>query len=124
MSDLRDRNLLYARLEEVLGAEPAGILMSRIPTETDLATKSDIAHLESRVEIRMDRFDERMDRFEKRMERFDERMERFDERMERFEDKLDGFHTALREQTRTTMLTMAGVMAAFASVVVASGFVG
>ena len=103
MSDLRDRNLLYARLEEVLGAEPAGILMSRIPTETDLATKSDIAHLESRVEIRMDRFDERM---------------------ERFEDKLDGFHTALREQTRTTMLTMAGVMAAFASVVVASGFVG
>ena len=110
MSDLRDRNLLYARLEEVLGAEPAGILMSRIPTETDLATKSDIAHLESRVEIRMDRFDERMDRFEKRMERF--------------EDKLDGFHTALREQTRTTMLTMAGVMAAFASVVVASGFVG
>jgi len=117
MSDLRDRNLLYARLEEVLGAEPAGILMSRIPTETDLATKSDIAHLESRVEIRMDRFDERMDRF-------DERMDRFEKRMERFEDKLDGFHTALREQTRTTMLTMAGVMAAFASVVVASGFVG
>jgi hypothetical protein len=72
----------------------------------------------------MDRFDERMDRFDERMDRFDERMDRFEKRMERFEDKLDGFHTALREQTRTTMLTMAGVMAAFASVVVASGFVG
>ena len=111
MSTLRERDVLYARLEEVLGTEPAGILMSRIPADTDLATKADIGHLETRldgIDLRMDRFEERMDRFE--------------ERMIRFEDKLDGFHQALREQTRTYILTMAGVMAAFASVVVAAGF--
>lgn len=128
MSSLCERNILYARLEEVLGAEPAGILMTHIPTETDLATKSDMAHLESTFDERMDRFDERMDRFDERMDRFEGRMDRFeirmdrlDARMERFEDKLDGFHGALREQTRTYMFTMTGVMAAFATVVVASG---
>ncbi len=31
MSYLRERNPLYARLEEVLGTEPAGILMSHTP---------------------------------------------------------------------------------------------
>ena len=121
MSSLREHNILYARLEEVLGAEPAGILMNHIPTETDLATKSDMAHLESRFEIRMDRFEERMDGFEQRMDRFEVRMDRLDARMERFEDKLDGFHAALRDQTRTYMLTMTGVMASFAAVVVATG---
>jgi chromosome condensin MukBEF ATPase and DNA-binding subunit MukB len=115
MSDLRDRNVLYARLEEVLGGESAGILMSHIPAETDLATRADVGHLEIR-------FEERMDRFEERMDRFEERMDRFEERMIRFEDKMDGFHQALREQTRTYMLTMTGVMASFAAVVVAAGF--
>ena len=114
MSILRDRNILYARLEEVLGTEPAGILMSHIPTETDLVTKRDITHLESRFEIRMDGFEGRMDRFETRMDRLDARMERF-------EDKLDGFHQALREQSRTYMLTMTGVMASFSAVIVATG---
>jgi len=118
MSTLRERDVLYARLEEVLGTEPAGILMSRIPADTDLATKADIGHLETRL----DGIDLRMDRFEDRMDGFEERMDRFEDRMIRFEDKLDGFHQALREQTRTYMLTMTGVMAAFALVVVAAGF--
>jgi len=121
MSDLRDRNILYARLEEVLGVEPAGILMSHIPTDTDLATRADVGHLEDRFEERMDRFEERMDRFEQRMDGLDARMDRFEQRMDRFEDKMDGFHQALREQTRAYMLTMTGVMASFATVVVATG---
>ena len=95
--------------------------MSHIPTETNLATKRDITHLESRFEIRMDGFEERMDRFEERMDRFETRMDRLDARMERFEDKLDGFHAALREQSRTYMLTMTGVMASFSAVIVATG---
>jgi hypothetical protein len=91
--------------------------MSHIPTEADLATKRDMTHLESHFETRMDGFEGRMDRFETRMDRLDARMERF-------EDKLDGFHAALREQTRTYMFTMTGVMAAFASVIVAADFLG
>lgn len=50
-------------------------------------------------------------------------MDRLEAHMVRFEDKLDGFHVALREQTRTYMYTMTGVMAAFATVVVASGVI-
>ena len=126
---------MYARLEEVLGAEPAGILMNQFPTDSDIATKSDLDALGDRVDLqigrldtrmdglngRMDRFEQRMDQFDERMERFEIRMDRLDTRMERFEDKLDGFHAALREQSRTYMFTMTGVMASFAAVVVATG---
>ena len=135
MSSLRERNILYARLEEVLGTEPAGILMNQFPTDSGIATKFDLDALGDRVDLqidrldtrmdgfngRMDRFEQRMDQFDGRMERFEIRMDRLDARMERFEDKLDGFHAALREQTRTYMLTMTGVMASFAAVVVATG---
>ena len=135
MSSLRERNLLYARLEEVLGAEPAGILMNHIPTETDLATKTDIDALSNSVDGRFDRMDERFDRMDERFDRMDECFDRIDERIDRtdtrldrleasmvrFDTKLDGFHAALRDQTRTYMLTMTGVMASFAAVVVATG---
>ena len=161
MSSLRERNLLYARLEEVLGAEPAGILMNQIPTESDLATRADVTDLGARfdglenrfgnlerrfdgLELRFDglenRFDElelRFDDLEKRfdllearfdalvgrVDQIDARMDRLEAHMVRFDDKLDGFHAALREQTRTYMYTMTGVMAAFATVVVASGVI-
>ncbi len=142
MSSLRDRNLLYARLEEVLGSEPAGILMSHISTETDPATKTDIVDLGERLGVRMDgidtrldavdvrfdaidaRFDAidtRIDRIDTRIDRIDTRIDRLEAHMVRFDDKLDGFHEALREQTRIYMFTMTGVMASFAAVVVAAG---
>ncbi len=41
--------------------------------------------------------------------------------MVRFDDTLDGFHQALREQSRTYLLTMTGVMASFSAVIVATG---
>jgi uncharacterized coiled-coil protein SlyX len=140
MSSLRDRNLLYARLEEVLGAEPAGILMNQIPTESDLATRADMTGLGARfdglelrfdglekrfdgLEIRFDHLEARFDALEGRVDQIDARMDRLEAHMVRFDDKLDGFHAALREQTRTYMYTMTGVMAAFATVVVASGVI-
>ena len=149
MSDLRDRNVLYARLEEVLGAEPAGILMNSIPTDMDVATKADINALGDRLdtridrlEIRMDRIDARMDGIDGRLDGIDAHLDRLDARMDgidgrlgqvesrldrleahmvRFDEKLDGFHEALRDQARTYVLTMTGVMASFAAVVVATG---
>jgi chaperonin cofactor prefoldin len=147
MSSLRDRNLLYARLEEVLGAEPAGILMNQIPTESDLATRADMTGLGARfdglelrfdglqkrfdglekrfdgLERRFDHLEARFDALEGRVDQIDARMDRLEAHMVRFDDKLDGFHAALREQTRTYMYTMTGVMAAFATVVVASGVI-
>lgn len=126
MSSLRERNLLYARLEEVLGAEPAGILMNQIPTESDLVTRADVTDLGARfdgLEKRFDHLEARFDALEGRVDQIDARMDRLEAHMVRFEDKLDGFHAALREQTRTYMYTTTGVMAAFAAVVVASGVI-
>ena len=135
MSDLRDRNVLYARLEEVLGAEPAGILMNSIPTDMDVATKADINALGDRLDTRIDRLEIRMDRIDARMDGIDgrldgidgrlgqveSRLDRLEAHMVRFDEKLDGFHEALRDQARTYVLTMTGVMASFAAVVVATG---
>ncbi|MGB9357094.1 MAG: hypothetical protein WCC01_00920 [Acidimicrobiia bacterium] len=103
------------------GVEPAGILMNHIPTETDLATKADIDALSTGVDGCFDRVDERLDRIDGRIDRTDTGLDRLEASMVRFDTKLDGFHAALRDQTRTYMLTMTGVMASFAAVVVATG---
>ena len=159
MSSLRERNLLYARLEEVLGTEPAEVLMNQFPTESDLATRSDVTNLGTRfngletrfdglearfdsletrfdglearfdsletrfdgLERRFDRLEVRLDALEGRVDQIDARMDRLEAHMVRFDDKLDGFHQALREQSRTYMLTMTGVMASFSAVIVATG---
>ena len=145
MSSLRERNILYARLEEVLGTEPAGILMNQFPTESDLATRTDVTDLGVRfdgletrfdglerrfdtletrfdgLEQRFDRLEVRFDALEGRVDQIDARMDRLEAHMVRFDDKLDGFHQALREQSRTYMLTMTGVMASFSAVIVATG---
>ncbi|MFV9672357.1 MAG: hypothetical protein ACNYZH_03965 [Acidimicrobiia bacterium] len=128
MSNLRERNILYARLEEVLGTEPAGILMNQFPTESDLATKADMDALGDRlgtridrIEIRIDGIDNRLDGIDNHLAIVDARFDRLEAHMVRFDDKLDGFHQALRDQTRTYMYTMSGVMASFAAVVVATG---
>ncbi len=102
--------------------------MSHIPTDSAIATKADIDALGDRLDTRIDRLDvridgvdTRLDGIETRLGHIDSRIDRLDSRMERFEDKLDGFHAALREQTRTYMFTMTGVMASFAAVIVATG---
>ena len=107
MSELRDRNLLYARLEEVLGKKPAAILMQQLPPSSQLATQDDVTRLEGSLSGRMDRLDGRMERIEDRMDKLDGRMERvemrmdrLDDRMERLEGRFHGFHEALRDQTR------------------------
>ncbi len=56
-----------------------------------------------------------------RLEQVDSRFDRLEAHTVRFDDKLDSFHEALRDQSRTYMLTMTGVMASFAAVVVATG---
>ena len=107
MSDVRGRNLLYARLEEVLGAEPAGILMRQLTPHDEILTKSDLRQFETTVTGRMDGLEIRIDRLETHMERFD--------------DRLDGFHAALHQQTRNFILWTSAVMASFSTVIVASG---
>ena len=121
MSDVRDRNLLYARLEEVLGTEPAGILMRQLTPDDEILTKTDLRGFGATVETRIDGLDSRMGGLEHRMDGLDSRMERLETHMERFDDRLDGFHAALHQQTRNFILWTSAVMASFSTVIVASG---
>jgi len=113
MSNLHDRNLLYTRLEEVLGSESAGILMQQLPPESGLATRSDIADLGAQIGDfagRVDNLETRMHNLETRMDNLETRMERMERHMERFDDRLHDFHGALREQTRHFILASTGAM--------------
>ncbi len=112
MSDLRDRNLLYARLQEVLGAEPAGILMQQLPPQDGLATRSDVEALG----VRIDGLDIRIYGLDMRMAGVEGRMDRLERHMERFDDRLHDLHGALREQTRHFILASTGTMVALTGV--------
>lgn len=106
MSGIRERDLLYARLEEVLGAEPADILMRNLPGDLDPATRSDLDEVGSVLGLRIDGLEVRMDRLEGHMDRFDER--------------LHDLHGALREQTRTFVIASMGTMVALVGVAFAA----
>jgi predicted nuclease with TOPRIM domain len=110
MPDLQNRRLLYDRLEEVLGAEPARILMQQLPPTGEVATRSDMRDL-----------GDRMDRLEDRMDRLEDRMDRLESHMDRFDDRLHDFHGALREQTRIFVLASIGTMVTLAGIAFAAG---
>jgi hypothetical protein len=89
-------------LEQVLGSEHAQTLMSYLPSEkpTELATRTDVADLGARLEQRMDRIEQRMDKFD---------------------DRLHDLHGALREQTRTFVISSISSMVALAAAAFAAG---
>jgi chaperonin cofactor prefoldin len=92
MSSLRERNLLYARLEEVLGTEPAEVLMSQFPTESDLATRFDVTNLGARfngLEARFDSLETRFDSLETRFDGLETRFDGLERRFDRLEVRFD-----------------------------------
>ena len=65
------RHALYAELERVLGVEHADTLMTHLPQHTsdNVATKGDIALLDSRFDRMEDRMEDRFNRMEDRMDK-------------------------------------------------------
>jgi hypothetical protein len=110
------RRGLYARLEQVFGSRHAQTLMSYLPSDqpSELATKTDVAELGSRLDQRMDGLDQRMDGL-------DQRMDRIEQRMDKFDDRLHDLHGALREQTRTFVISSISSMVALAAAAFAAG---
>ena len=97
--------------------------MSYLPSDqpTELATKADVRELGARLDRRMDGLDPRMDGLEQRMDGLEQSMHQIDGRMEKFDDRLHDLHGALREQTRTFVISSISSMVALASAAFAAG---
>jgi hypothetical protein len=89
------RHGLYARLEHVLGNDHADTLMAYLPRDRadEVASKSDIARLEERLNTRFDAIDARFDQMDARFDRMEGRTEarfdRMDDRIDRMDDRMD-----------------------------------
>lgn len=125
---------LYARLEEVLGAEHAETLMTHLPSGREYLTKADlheaIAPLRADLElltVRVDRLEGRFDGFEGRFDvlegrfdgvegRFDRMEDRFDRLYERIDDRLEGMHTLMHTQFRNYSVVAGSFMTGLTAV--------
>jgi hypothetical protein len=100
------RHRLYERLEEVLGREDANTMMEHLPPVgwSDVATKSDLAHLEASMRKEFERLDQRFDHMQERTDdRFDRMQERTNERFDRMEEKTDERFTHLETNLRNEL---------------------
>jgi hypothetical protein len=109
-TDERSRHLLYQRLEEALGAEPATTLMEHLPPTgwADVATKADLAALEARLEAR----------FEARFDVQDARFDSLETKLQALEYKLlaafrGEMNAAITAQTRSFIIAMTTLFVLF-----------
>lgn len=102
------RHGLYAQLEHVLGNDHADTLMAYLPRDRadEVASKSDIARLEERLNTRFDAIDARFDQMEGRT---DARFDRMDDRIDRMDDRMD-------QMQRFYVGTMVGSMTALTAI--------
>ncbi|HTJ74489.1 MAG TPA: hypothetical protein VL337_03915 [Acidimicrobiales bacterium] len=120
--DERSRHELYRRLEDVLGPEAATTLIEHLPPVgwADVATRHDLAGLEQRIDLRLDRVYERFNQVDERFNRVDESIEaaRADLRAT-FEHELraqsSSFGQELRAQTTTMVFGLVGVVLTMAA---------
>jgi hypothetical protein len=62
----------------------------------EMATKQEIQHCESQLELKIDKLDFRVAGLEKRMDGFDKRMDGFDKRMDNFDTRLGSLSMAFK----------------------------
>ena len=104
--DERARHQLHARLDELLGPEPAGTLMSYLPPVgwADVATKRDLDALEHRFEATLYR--------------------ELGTLRSEIATSLDGIRSDMAAQTRTYVFSMAGLVLTVAGIALAAARMG
>lgn len=110
-----DRHELYGSLEDAIGKRSTETIMALLPPVgwADVATKHDLAELESRLvarfEGRFERLDARFDRMEGRFDAIDSRFEAYDAKLEAMESRITAriFRTSL-------VVTIPTILASFA----------
>jgi hypothetical protein len=82
---------LRRRLEEVLGADEAGVLMAHLPLygQDDIATKDDLARLSQQMDHGFERINHRFDIVDQRFEQVDQRFEQVDQRFEQVDQRFE-----------------------------------
>ena len=120
--DERSRHELYRRLEDVLGPEAATTLIEHLPPVgwADVATRHDLAGLEQRIDLRLDRVYERFNQVDERFNRVDESIEAASADLRAtFEHELraqsSSFGHELRAQTTTMVFGLVGVVLTMAA---------
>ncbi|MGY6501928.1 MAG: hypothetical protein ACXIVQ_13685 [Acidimicrobiales bacterium] len=120
------RHKLYQRLESVLGEEEANTLMAHLPPVgwADVATKTDLAHLEIRLESRFDSVDARCAAIDARFEAMESRIasqfEAVDARFEAVGHQIQTIEArmlgAIDRSSRVNTLVTIGVLGTLATV--------
>ena len=124
--DERSRHELYRRLEEVLGSEAATTLIEHLPPVgwADVATKHDLAALEERLDLRLNRIDDRFARVDDRFSALDDRFTAHisaavSDLRATFEHEMRlqtiTFGQEVRSQTNTTLFALVGVVLTMAA---------
>jgi hypothetical protein len=120
--DERSRHELYRRLEEVLGPDAATTLIEHLPPVgwADVATKTDLAGLEQRMDLRFARVEGRFDSVNERFTAMDDRITAATSDLQAtFEHEMRvqsaSFGQQLRSQTTTMVFGLVSVVLTMAA---------
>lgn len=108
---------LYARLEEVLGAQHADTLMTRLPPPPDeLAKKADVDRQFEAVDQRFKAVDQRFDHLEQRFDGLERRFERLEDRFDHLDQGMHHMFEMMQKQLARSTTVMVTAMTALTAI--------
>jgi predicted nuclease with TOPRIM domain len=115
---------LYARLEEVLGAQHADTLMTRLPPPLDeLARQAemvlrfdDINRKFEAVGVRFDHLEQRFDGLEQRFDGLERRFERLEDRFDHLDQSMHHMFEVMQKHLKSNTTMMVTAMTALTAI--------